>query len=126
MAKIELTVIFCLMGNWRFQMLYIGRIRIKISLKILRPAWAMSSAGRLIHVVSGEAARTGFQAAATGLQGKMRTRKPANEYAATNPIVLYTMIWVTRLGNKRRYKQQIDNLAKAKAATYVLARIMST
>jgi hypothetical protein len=39
MAKIELTVIFCLMGNWRFQMVYIGRIRMKRSEKMLRPAW---------------------------------------------------------------------------------------
>jgi hypothetical protein len=121
----ELTLIFCLMGNWRFQKVCIGRITMKRSLNMLRPAWAKSFAVWLIHFVSGEAARMGSQAAATGLQGKMRSRKPAMEYAATNPIMLYTAIWIARLGNKRRYKQQMDTLAKAKAAIYELARATS-
>ena len=80
----------------------IGRIRMKRSLKILRPAWVTSDAGRLIHIVSGDAARTGSQDAATGLQEKMKTRKPAKEYAATNPIALYITIRNTRLGIKQR------------------------
>jgi len=101
-AKTEMTLIFCLRGIWRFQIVCIGRIRMKRSLKILRPAWVTSDAGRLIHIVSGDAARTGSQDAATGLQGKMRTTKPAKEYAATNPIAQYTTIQNTWLGNKRR------------------------
>ena len=51
------------------------------------------------------------------------TRKPAKEYAAANPIVLYTAIRTTGLGNMRRQKQQIDTFAKAKAITYMLARM---